>query len=134
MKFIRCISALLLPVSCVASPTPGHGWADHSCLADADAAFLVDVMISLSVKFDPGYVTQFMTEDFALQSDSFVSSHPIARRGAAVIETLLVDAFINCLAWHISLLTKSELDPRPAFWRDHLRRQGDSLGWRKSLD
>ena len=71
MKLVHYLPLALLPLLGLATPTPG--WDDHTCLSDADAILLVDVMVSLSVKFDPAYVTQFMTDDFYLQSDSIVS-------------------------------------------------------------
>lgn len=74
MKPTAWIPAFLLFASSLSSPAPGHGWGDHNCLSDADATFLVDILVSLSVKFDPAYVTQYLTDDFTLQSDSIVST------------------------------------------------------------
>lgn len=73
MKVTAFSPVFLWFASSLSSPAPGYGWGDHNCLTDSDAKFLVDILVSLSVKFDPVYVTQFMTDDFTLQSDSFVS-------------------------------------------------------------
>ena len=73
MKPTAWIPVFLLFASSLTSPAPGHGWGDHNCLSDADAAFLVGILISLSVKFDPAYVTQYLTDDFTIQFDSIVS-------------------------------------------------------------
>lgn len=42
---------------------------DH-CLSDQEASFLVNVMVSFSVSFDPNYAGQFLADDFTVQSDS----------------------------------------------------------------
>ena len=44
------------------TPTP--------CLTDSYATFLVDIMVSFSVGFDPDYAGQFLADDFTVQSDS----------------------------------------------------------------
>ncbi|ETN40449.1 uncharacterized protein HMPREF1541_04726 [Cyphellophora europaea CBS 101466] len=70
MKLTAFAPSLLVLASGLASTSAGHGWGDLDCLTDDDAAFLVDILVSISVKFDPEYVTQFLTDDFVLQSDS----------------------------------------------------------------
>jgi hypothetical protein len=48
-----------------------HGPGDRGeCLSDAEAQFLVDIMVSFSVSFDPNYAGQFLADDFTVQSDS----------------------------------------------------------------
>lgn len=45
-------------------------WENLNCLSDADAKFLVDIIVSVSVKFDINYVTPYFSDDFIVQSDS----------------------------------------------------------------
>lgn len=56
----------------LASPDEGAWHGDHgrNCLTDAEAKLLVDVQVSISVSFDPAYVTPFYADDFTVQSDS----------------------------------------------------------------
>lgn len=68
LSFVRFFS--LLGGFAFALPSD-QNWHDHQfCLSDADAELLVSVIVSLSVRFDPAYVTPFFTDDFILQSDS----------------------------------------------------------------
>lgn len=39
-------------------------------MTDADAKFLVNLDVSISKKFDPAYVTKYLTDDFSIWSDS----------------------------------------------------------------
>jgi len=40
------------------------------CLSPSEASFLVDIMVSVSVEFDPNYVAPYFADDFTVQSDS----------------------------------------------------------------
>lgn len=72
MKFLKYVQLLSLSIGlAVAHPGGSQEWHDQKpCISDADAAVLVDVIVSLSHSFDPAYVTPFFADDFALQSDS----------------------------------------------------------------
>ena len=73
MLFRKSILTLSLLPSVLAIPgarteyRPGHR---SECLSDAEAKFLVDVMVSFSVSFDADYAGQFLADDFTVQSDS----------------------------------------------------------------
>ena len=79
VPFLSISSAAPAPV---AEPRKDwHDWKYGHCLSDADAKFLVDILVPITVKFDPSYVTQFLTDDFALYSDSvnFLLGLPVRR-------------------------------------------------------
>src|SRR5690348_3016360 len=78
MKVSSAISPLLLlaafasanPVLQFRGNTPSGDCSRQGCLSDSDAEFLVNIMVSFSVSFDPTYAGQFLVDDFTVQSDS----------------------------------------------------------------
>jgi hypothetical protein len=79
MLSLTAIFLLLLSNFILSTPVPGEGnhWDHHDghahrecCLSDSEAAFLVNIMVSFSVKFDPAYAGKFLADDFTVQSDS----------------------------------------------------------------
>lgn len=50
------------------------------CLSASDASFLVNIMVSVSVSFDPAFVTPYFADDLTIQSDSinFLLGQPVS--------------------------------------------------------
>jgi hypothetical protein len=73
MLFRKSVLSLSLFPSVLAVP---GAWTEYGpglrseCLSDAEAKFLVDIMVSFSVSFDADYAGQFLADDFTVQSDS----------------------------------------------------------------
>lgn len=75
LAILACIvhlpSVLSIPHFAPRGHKGGPGRTDHGeCLSSSDAAFLVDIMVSVSVSFDPNFVEPYLADDFSVQSDS----------------------------------------------------------------